>query len=113
MQAIVELPTYQRRSTDLLTEEGRRDIIDYLAVYPRTGVLVQGTGGVRKLRWARGASGKSGGVRVIYFYHDLRIPLFLLTVYSKGERDNLSQAERNSLRSLTEILVKTYEGKTS
>ena len=66
---------------------------------------MKGTGGIRKLRWNRGSRGKSGGVRVIYYYHDERIPLYLLTVFGKNERANLSKAERNDLARLVDILV--------
>ena len=68
---------------------------------------MQGTGGIRKLRWGRGGKGKSGGVRVIYYYHNERIPLYLLTIFSKNERANLAKAEQNDLARLTDLLVKT------
>ena len=112
MQTIVELPTYKRRAESLLTTEERQEFITFLATNPKAGVLIQGTGGIRRIRWSRGASGKSGGVRVIYFYHNPTLPTFLLTVYGKGEKDNLTPAERNTLRTVVETLVKTYEGKT-
>jgi len=63
---IVELPQYIRRAERLLDEEERNRLIDYLATRPKSGVVMQGTGGIRKLRWARKGTGKSGGVRVIY-----------------------------------------------
>lgn len=69
---------------------------------------MQGTGGIRKLRWAAQGKGKSGGVRVIYYYHNETIPLFLLTVFGKGEKANLSKAERNDLAKFTMTLVKHY-----
>lgn len=53
---------------------------------------------------------KSGGVRVIYFYHNESIPVFLLTLFGKGEKANLSKAERNDLAKLTSLLVKNYGG---
>ena len=62
---------------------------------------------ILKLRWGRGSKGKSGGVRVIYYYHDQRIPLYLLTMFGKGERANLSKADRNALSRLVSILVHT------
>jgi hypothetical protein len=65
---------------------------------------------VRKLRWARAGMGKSGGARVIYYYHSDRIPLFLLTAYGKNERANLSKAERNELAQLVEILADYAHG---
>jgi hypothetical protein len=69
--------------------------------------LGTGTGGIRKLRWGRGSKGKSSGVRVIYYYHDQRLPLYLLTMFGKGERANLSKADRNALSKLVSILIHT------
>lgn len=68
---------------------------------------MEDTGGIRKLRWGRGNRGKSGGVRIIYYYHDQRIPLYLLTIFGKNEQANLTKAERNDLAKLVDILVKT------
>ena len=61
---------------------------------------MEGTGGVRKLRWGRQGRGKSGGVRVIYYVHSEAMPLYLLTLFAKNERANLSMAERNELAAL-------------
>ena len=66
---------------------------------------MEGTGGIRKIRWSRGNKGKSSGVRVIYYYHDDRIPLYLLTMFGKNERANLSKADRNALSKLVRILI--------
>jgi hypothetical protein len=71
---------------------------------------MQGTGGIRKLRWPARGKGKSGGVRVIYYYHDGFMPLFLLTIFGKGEKANLSKAERNELAKFTSLLLKHYGG---
>ena len=70
---------------------------------------MQGTGGIRKFRWASGNRGKSGGVRVIYYFHNESMPLFLLTLFGKNEKANLSKAERNELTKLANIL-KNYGG---
>lgn len=102
---VAELAEYQRRAEKLLAESERRDIVNYVAAFPKAGDLIKGTGGVRKLRWRRGGKGKSGGVRVIYYFHSERMPLYLLTVFAKNERADLSQAERNELASLVETLV--------
>jgi hypothetical protein len=69
---------------------------------------MQGTGGIRKLRWSAHGRGKSGGVRVIYYYHNETIPLFLLTVFGKGEKSNLSKSERNQLVKVTAQIIKQY-----
>ncbi len=67
-----------------------------------------GTGGARKLRWSVQGRGKSGGVRVITFYSGPPVPVFLLTVFGKGEKTNLTQAERNELRDVLRDLVAEY-----
>ena len=110
MQTIVELPEFLRKSEKLLTIAQRSSIINYLAEHPASGDIVQGTGGIRKLRWSAQGRGKSGGVRVIYYYHNETIPLFLLTVFGKGEKANLSKSERNELAKFTSLLIKQYGG---
>jgi len=108
MQTIVELPEFQKRALALLQGEDKSDVINFLAVNAQSGVLMQGTGGIRKLRWAANGKGKSGGCRVVYFFHNHSKPLFLLTVFGKNEKANLSKAERNELAALTQLLIKHY-----
>ena len=110
---VVELFEFRRRIEHLLSENEQEKLITYLSLQPKAGVLMQGTGGVRKLRWARSGSGKSGGIRVIYFFHNENMPLFLLTAFAKNEKENLSKAERNELAVLTRLLVETYQKKSS
>lgn len=110
MQTIVELPEFLRRATGLLSEEEKASIINYLAFHPQSGDLMQGTGGIRKLRWSAQGKGKSGGARVIYYYHNGTMPLFLLTVFGQGEKANLSKSERNELAKFTNLLRKHYGG---
>jgi hypothetical protein len=107
MHTVVELPEYLRRAERLLSEHARTAIVEYLAAHPKAGVIMQGTGGIRKFRWAREGMGKSGGVRVIYYYHNEHMPLYLLTMFGKGERDNLTKAEQNALRRLVRTLIET------
>lgn len=113
LHGIAELPTYTRLADKLLGTEERQDLIDYLAEHPKAGDIMEGTGGVRKLRWRRGGQGKSGGVRVIYYYHDDLMPLYLLTLFAKGDKANLTKAERNDLADLVDVLVEIWRGKTS
>jgi hypothetical protein len=112
MIAVVELPEFLKRAGRLLKENERERIVTFLAAHPATGVIMQGTGGIRKLRWKREGTGKSCGVRVIYYYHDEHIPLFLLTVFSKNEKVNLSKSERNELAKFTRQLIETYRSKS-
>ncbi len=102
---IVELPEFIRKSAELLSEIEQQELIEHLSLYPQSGDVMQGAGGIRKLRWARGNRGKSAGARIIYYYHDERIPLYLLTLFGKNEKANLSKAERNELAKLAEILA--------
>ena len=110
MHTVAETPEYLRRCDKLLTEAERRDVVDYLAAHPKAGDLMEGTGGVRKIRWARVGRGKSGGVRIIYYVHSEAMPLYLLTVFAKNERANLSKAERNDMAEMVELLVDYWLG---
>jgi len=108
---IAELPEFIRKSEKLLSSEEHDLLLSFLAANPTAGVLLQGTGGVRKLRWASGNRGKSGSTRIIYFYHNPDMPLFLLTAFSKSEQGNLTKSQRNELAGLTKLLVQKYKGK--
>ncbi len=101
---VAEVLEFVRRAAKLLCAEERAALVEYLSANPRAGDLIQGTGGVRKLRWARGGRGKSGGVRAIYYFHSEAMPLYLLTVFGKNEKSDLSGAERNELAGLVRIL---------
>ena len=111
MQTVAELPEFIRVADKLLSAEERQDLIRYLALHPKAGDLMEGTGGVRKLRWRRGDHGKSGGVRVIYYFHNEQMPLYLLTLFAKGDRANLSKSDRNELAELTGALVSIWKAK--
>lgn len=105
---VVETPEFLSATRKLMSEEERTALIDYLAHYPAAGDLIQGTGGVRKLRWGLEGRGKRGGARVIYFYRSAGIPLFALTAYAKSEQADLSDEDRNDFRRLTKLLAGTY-----
>jgi len=106
---VAETPEYIRCAERLLSAAERMEVVEHLAAIPKAGDLMQGTGGVRKLHWARGGRGKSGGGRVIYYFHSDAMPLYLLTVFGKNERSNLSKAERNDLAGLVRILKAILE----
>ena len=87
------------------------EAVDTVAKNPLAGDLLPGTGGCRKVRIAGRGKGKSGGYRVVTFFGGYGVPVFLLTVFSKGERANLSHAERNALGKLSEGLVASLNRK--
>ena len=110
--SVVETPEFLAAAGRIMDEEERGSLVDYLARNPLAGDLIQGTGGVRKLRWALAGRGKRGGARVIYYFHSSDMPLFALTAYAKNERADLSQADRNDFRRLTALLVERYARRT-
>lgn len=109
MQTVIETPTYLREAAKAGAGEAERaTIVDFIAANPDAGDAIQGTGGCRKVRVAGRGKGKSGGYRLITFYSGSDIPVFLLTIYSKGALGNLSVAQRNTLKLMTKHLVETY-----
>jgi hypothetical protein len=106
MIRIAETKAFQRKIEQLLSEKEKEDLIYYLSEHPNAGVLLKNTGGVRKLRWAQTGRGKSDGIRVIYYFHNQYMPLYLLAAFGKNEKANLSQQERNTLaKGVKELVV--------
>ena len=109
VHTIVETPDYLRDAKAAgLSESEREAIATYIAQRPDAGDEIPGTGGARKVRSAGRGKGKSGGYRVVTFYSGQNIPVFLLNVFAKGDRIDLSQAERNELRQVLGALVAAY-----
>ncbi len=108
MHTVVETKEFLARAEGLLGEARRYQLVDWLAVNPDHGKRIPGTGGARKFRWAASGKGKSGGVRVITFYSGARIPVFILSIFGKNERADLSQSERNELKKLLRSVVEEY-----
>jgi len=105
MITIAETAPFQRKIASLLSDEERGDLITYLAEPPSAGVLVEGTGGIRKLRWARQGGGKRGGLRIIYYFHSEMMPLYLLAAFGKNEKANISAEEKRQLAKAVNELV--------
>lgn len=98
LHCVVETPDYLRDADQAgLTAKERARIVVKLSADPAAGVDIPGTGGARKLRFAGRGKGKSGGYRVITFYAGWDIPVFLLNVFAKGDKVDLTKAERNEL----------------
>ena len=108
LQTVVETPEFVSGTRRVLTDAERTALIDFLAENPTAGDLMQGTGGARKLRWAAGGKGKSGGARAITFYAGPDVPVFLMAIFGKGEKANLSKAERNELHDVLAIIAAEY-----
>ena len=100
MQTVAETPIFIRRAESLLSEEEHFDLITYLATHPTVGDEIVGTGGVRKVRYGAMGRGKSGGVRVIYYFYDEDMPIYALLIYGKNERANLTPEQRKTVKRL-------------
>ena len=105
---VAETKLFQRKVGRLLSEDERDELIAYLSIHANAGVIIKGTGGIRKLRWARSGQGKSGGIRVIYYFHSQEMPLYLLTLFGKNEKANISGEEKNMLSMMVSELVKCW-----
>jgi hypothetical protein len=101
---IARAASFDKEILTILSELELDELINFVALHPERGDVIPGTGGVRKLRWAGGGKGKSKGLRIMYFYHDLNMPLFLLAVYSKGERLRLTKGEERTLAKMADDL---------
>ena len=109
MHCVVQTPSFLADAKDAgIGTEEREEIVNSLSATPNAGVIMKGTGGARKVRFAGRGKGKSGGYRIITFYGGEDIPVFLFNVFSKGDRVDLSQAERNELRKELEKLADEY-----
>jgi hypothetical protein len=97
MQTVVETTVFIRRAEKLLNEDEHAALISFLARHPEAGDEIVGTGGVRKVRFAAMGKGKSGGVRVIYYFYDQDMPIYALLIYGKNERADLTAEQRKSV----------------
>lgn len=97
MRTVAETPMFQKYAKDLWTEAERVDFINWIALNPDAGDVIPGSGGCRKIRWAKAGRGKRGGVRVIYFNVEDEV-IWLLIVYSKADYDSLPAAFLEQLK---------------
>ncbi|HJN52423.1 MAG: type II toxin-antitoxin system RelE/ParE family toxin [Pseudomonadales bacterium] len=86
---VIETPTFTGKAEELLTDTEREELAVFISQNPNAGSVVRGSGGVRKVRWVRSGSGKSGGVRVIYYNQLQHEEIWLLTLYAKNERSTI------------------------
>lgn len=109
MHAVGQTHAFIRAANEAgMSEDEVNNLVTYLAEHPTAGDEIPGTGGCRKVRIAGRGKGKSGGYRTITFYSGEHLPVFLITVFSKGERSGLSKAECNRLGVTTKLIVTEY-----
>ena len=111
MHTVIETNAYVAAAKDAgMTADEMAAVVDLIAANPEAGEIMPGCGGARKLRVAKPGKGKSGGYRVITYFPGAAVPVFLLTVFGKNEKANLTKAERNELAKLTKRLTDTLIG---
>lgn len=107
---IVETSFFIKEANKFMDGEEIDSLKGYLAGNPDAGDLIPGLRGIRKLRWQANQKGKRGGARVIYFFYNFSIPIFLLDIYPKSKKEDLSVEEKKELNSLIDELVQQYGG---
>ena len=95
----------------MLSPDEQDALVDLVAYEPTCGNLIQGSGGLRKVRIGRSGSGKRGGARVVYFFYSAEIPIFLLAIYAKNEKGDLTVAEKKEFAALMREIVRRWRKK--
>jgi hypothetical protein len=100
----IETPIFSKQVIEVLTDEQYGLLQASLVAKPNAGDLIKGSGGLRKLRWALPGRGKSGGVRIVYFWRVSEYQIIMLTMYAKNVQANLTPAQLKQLAKLVETL---------
>ncbi len=100
----IETPIFTKQILQLLSEESYREFQNEVFKNPEIGKLIKGGGGIRKIRWALPNSGKSGGIRIIYYYKNTNNQVFLLFAYPKSVADNLTDDQTAQLAKIVKEL---------
>ena len=110
MVHIKATPKFVRLAQKAMTKEALQELIDELALYPEKGVVIQGTTGIRKIRWRTGKDnkGKSSGVRILYYYDKTMVLVLLITLFRKSDKENIDAAEKAELKKLLLELLKGH-----
>ncbi len=107
MLTVIEHESFAKAAKKILTEEQREELIDFISIHYDKGSVMNGTGGVQKIRYAhQTGKGKSGAARIVYLVVDKKGYVHLLEIFEKNVKENLSDAEKNAVKKLVEILKK-------
>lgn len=104
-RTFIEVPTFTRKWRELgLTDDNLRDLQKVLLDNPKAGDVIQGTGGLRKIRIPLDNIGKRGGGRVIYVDIEYKETIYFINVYTKNEKDDLTEEEKKAFKAVVKIL---------
>jgi len=103
---VVETLAFTRRVITLMSDDEYTAMQWFLRFKPDAGAIIQRTGGARKMRWAKKGQGKRGGLRVIYFHHAKKDTLWMLALYEKKEKENLTGSDKEIIKQLIQEITK-------
>lgn len=109
MVTFIETRVFSKKIVNLLDDDSVADFQQELARHPEKGPVIEGTGGLRKIRWKLPGKGKSGGVRVIYLHLKWRGKIYLVFVFAKDESDNLTASQKKDLKRLVDAIKKEFK----
>ena len=104
IRLITELPSFTKKAEKIFDSDELDELREFIKDNPENGDIIQGTGGLRKMRWSSGGKGKRGGARVIYFYHIVGSHIYLMACYSKNEQEDLRPEVKKQLKLFIEQL---------
>ena len=102
----IETPIFTKLVTELISDDEYRKLQLSLVLRPGAGKIIPGSGGLRKIRWKSGGSGKRGGFRLIYFWDVPEDIVYMLLIYKKSKQEDLTQNQLKILRNLVKELLK-------
>ena len=102
---VCETTVFRRSAEAIMGADEIAELIDFVARHPNAGAIIEGTGGIRKLRWQRPGIGKRGGARVIYFFHDTAMPIYLLLAYAKADAADMTPEQKRRMSQLVTGLL--------
>jgi hypothetical protein len=110
MIKVTATPKFIQLAKKVMTSEALQELIDELTIAPEKGIIIAGTGGIRKLRWRTGKDnkGKSGGIRVLYYYDNEKVIVLLISLFKKSDRENIDAGEKAELKKLLPELLEVH-----
>ncbi len=105
----IETSIFSRRITGLISDDAFAEFQAELAQNPEKGPVIEGTGGLRKVRWKLKGKGKSGGMRIMYLFLKLHGVIHLIFVFVKSESDNLTADEKKQLKNIVSTIKREYQ----
>jgi hypothetical protein len=103
---LVPIGTFEEQARKLLGDAGFEYLLEFLAKRPKAGRVIQGAGGLRKVRMAQPGKGKRGSTRVIYYFQNESKPILLLLIYAKADQENLTSAQKHVLKKYVDVIIR-------